>query len=205
MQAVLLVGPTGAGKTPLGEYLERQGLWGRTCHHFDFGANLRAVVDGDGDPGAVFTAGEVAFLRQVLREGALLEAGQFHLATRILDGFLKLRQARPADLLVLNGLPRHVSQAKALAPLVTVIAIIELRCEPGTVAERLRRDTGGDRAGRADDTAALVARKLATFCSRTQPLIAHYREQGVPVVTLDVGVNTQPSDLIGGMSQIPGA
>jgi len=42
--AVLLLGPTGAGKTPLGEMIEARGLWGMSCLHFDFGANLRAVV-----------------------------------------------------------------------------------------------------------------------------------------------------------------
>ena len=42
--AVLLLGPTGAGKSPLGDWLEARGLWGRPCHHFDFGANLRAIV-----------------------------------------------------------------------------------------------------------------------------------------------------------------
>lgn len=145
MQAVLLLGPTGAGKTPLGEYLERERLWGRICHHFDFGANLRAVVSGD--TVAVFTTAELAFLRRVLREGALLEADQFHLAARMLDSYLKRKRARPTDLLVLNGLPRHVAQAEALVPCVTIIAVIELRCEPGTVVERLRRDSGGDRAG----------------------------------------------------------
>ena len=201
MQAVLLLGSTGAGKTPLGEYLESERLWGRICHHFDFGANLRAVVGGD--TVAVFTTAEVAFLRRVLQEGALLEKDQFHLAARILDGFLKRKRARPTDLLVLNGLPRHVAQAKALARWVTIIAVIELRCKPGTVSERLRRDSGGDRAGRSDDAGALIARKLATYRKRTRPLIAHYHAQGVPVTVLDVDVDTQPQDLIGALNRNP--
>jgi len=54
--AILLVGPTGAGKTPLGEWLQLHGLWGRRCHHFDFGTNLREVASGNS---AGFTAEEI--------------------------------------------------------------------------------------------------------------------------------------------------
>ena len=45
-QAVVLLGPTGSGKTPLGEWLEAKGLGGRRCHHFDFGTRLRRVATG---------------------------------------------------------------------------------------------------------------------------------------------------------------
>ncbi|MEE8450650.1 MAG: hypothetical protein V3R99_02015 [Thermoguttaceae bacterium] len=43
-RAALLLGPTGAGKTPLGRLIEQRGLWGVRCLHFDFGDNLREVV-----------------------------------------------------------------------------------------------------------------------------------------------------------------
>ena len=42
--ALLLIGPTGSGKTPLGELLERSGLWGRPCRHFDFGERMRRIA-----------------------------------------------------------------------------------------------------------------------------------------------------------------
>ena len=42
--ALLLLGPTGSGKTPLGDEIERRGLYGRRCLHFDFGASLRAAA-----------------------------------------------------------------------------------------------------------------------------------------------------------------
>ena len=112
LEAILLLGPTGSGKTPLGEYLEQAPLWNRRCHHFDFGANLRAVVAGD-EAGS-FTAEEIRILRRVLEEGILLEAEQFPLAARILDAFIARNGVRAADLLVLNGLPRHLEQARAM-------------------------------------------------------------------------------------------
>ncbi len=43
-KAILLLGPTGSGKTPLGQALEKKGLAGRRCVHFDFGANLREIA-----------------------------------------------------------------------------------------------------------------------------------------------------------------
>jgi adenylate kinase len=192
--SLLLLGPTGSGKTPLGDELERSALWERRCHHFDFGANLRAVVAGGGS--TTFEAGEIGFLRRVLEEGALLEDRQFPLAARILDGFIIDRQVQPNDVLVLNGLPRHPAQAEAIAAHASVIGVIQLECGPRVVAERLRQDTGGDRTQRTDDTESLVARKLAIYEERTRPLVDFYRHRGVPILRIEVGVGTQAVDLV---------
>ena len=195
LEAILLLGPTGSGKTPLGDQLERVSLWNRRCHHFDFGANLRAVVAGD-EAGS-FTTEEIRFLRRVLEEGVLLEAEHFPLAARILDAFIAREGIRAADLLVLNGLPRHLEQARAMERKVTVIVVVQLDCDARTVAERLRRNSGGDRAQRADDAEALVARKLAIYEERTRPLLDHYCSQGVRILKVPVGVKTQPAEIAG--------
>jgi adenylate kinase family enzyme len=193
LEAILLLGPTGSGKTPLGDHLERASLWNRRCHHFDFGANLRAVVAGDG--AGSFTAEEIRFLRRVLEEGVLLEAEHFPLAARILDAFIARKGVRAADLLVLNGLPRHVEQAKAMESKVTVIGVVQLDCDAHTVAERLRCNSGGDRAQRADDVEALVARKLVIYEERTRPLLNYYRGKGVRILKVPVDIKTQPAEL----------
>jgi MFS family permease len=191
--AVLILGPTGSGKTPLGDWLEQNSPGGRRCHHFDFGANLRAVVAGE--TAGAFTAEEIRFLRRVLEEGALLEDEQFSLAARILDGFIARRNVLPNDRLILNGLPRHLTQARALERKLTVRGVIQLDCDAPMVAARLRRDPGGDRAGRSDDTDALVARKLAIFHERTRPLLDYYQRQSVPVLRLTVEAGSRPPEL----------
>jgi adenylate kinase family enzyme len=195
LEAILLLGPTGSGKTPLGNHLERVPLWNRRCHHFDFGANLRAVVADDG--AGSFTTEEIQFLRRVLEEGILLEAEYFPLVVRILDAFITRKGVRTADLLVLNGLPRHLEQAQAMERKVAVITVIQLDCDARTVAERLRRNSGGDRAQRTDDVETLVARKLAIYEERTRPLLDHYRSQAVRILKVPVGIKTQPAEIAG--------
>ncbi|MCS7305155.1 MAG: nucleoside monophosphate kinase [Thermoguttaceae bacterium] len=43
-KGILLLGPTGSGKTPLGQLLAHRGIWGRRCVHFDFGYWLRWIA-----------------------------------------------------------------------------------------------------------------------------------------------------------------
>lgn len=185
MDAILLVGPTGSGKTPLGDWLQTHGLGGRACRHFDFGAHLRA--------GTGLTAAEQEFVRRVLATGALLENETFYIAEKILRAFMA---GHEGEWLVLNGLPRHVGQAVALERLVNVVAVVQLQADAATIRERLRRNSGGDRAGRVDDDLALVERKLATFARRTLPLVEHYRRRGVPVLPVTVGVATSPKEMV---------
>ena len=70
--AMVLLGPTASGKTPLGELLEVRGLGGRRCAHFDFGECLRRVVR-QGQSDVAVSAKDVQFLRGVLETGVLLE------------------------------------------------------------------------------------------------------------------------------------
>ena len=183
--AILLLGPTGAGKTPLGDWLQTHGLAGRNCRHFDFGAHLRA--------GTGLNAVEREWVQQLLTTGALLENETFSIAEKILRTFLDGHQD---ELLILNGLPRHVGQAIALEPIVSVIALIELRADAATIRERLRRNSGGDRSGRTDDDWVLVERKLATYVERTVPLIEYYRRRAVPILTTVVGVDSTPKAMV---------
>jgi len=192
-EALLILGPTGSGKTPLGNHLARNGWAGRCCFHFDFGARLRRAVGGKVGG---FTDDEIAFLRQVLTSGALLENESFHLAERILQEFLDRCGIGTGDLLVLNGLPRHTGQATAIDARVAVRTVIRLHCAPDVVLERLRRNAGGDRGSRTDDDAALVREKLRIYEGRTVQLAEHYRRRGAAMHDLRVSVATGPAELL---------
>jgi len=239
--AILLIGPTGSGKTPLGDRLAADGLAGRPCRHFDFGAQLRRIAAGDRPPGEM-TPEDVTFIRSVLATGALLEDEHFPVAERILRTFLAERPGAPeergmdtvptgrqvlparpgagpapepestakmavrrtgetpvprsgGDLIVLNGLPRHVGQAKDIERILHVLAVIELACPPEVVLARIRTNAGGDRGRRDDDGDDLIRRKLATYAARTAPLLAHYRRLAVPIYRLTVAAATTAEQL----------
>ncbi len=189
--AVLLLGPTGSGKTPLGEYLERRGLWGTPCVHFDFGACLREAVAGN-QAGEALSREEIVLLREVLETGALLEGPQIGIAQRLIRSFLEAGKVERGTWLVLNGLPRHVGQAKALETVLNVQVVVNLDCSEQTVFERIRRNSGGDRAERADDDPSAVARRLDTFRHRTAPLLSYYGARTARVLQVAVGADTTP-------------
>lgn len=194
LNAILLLGPTASGKTPLGRLLESRGLHGRRCLHFDFGENLRQVVR-EGPQDSIVSDADVAYLRDVLQRGALLNDQDFPIASRIFESFIARHSLENERLIVLNGLPRHQGQARAMADFLTVQAVVHLRCSAETVLERVALNTGGDRCGRTDDGLDAVRRKLAIFQRQTEPLIEYYRGLGSLIATLDIRSDTTPEQM----------
>jgi adenylate kinase family enzyme len=192
---LLLLGPTGSGKTPLGAELASRGLAGRSCLHFDFGETLRAAASSPGDF-LFLSEGDLFVIRESLGTGALLEDEHFPIARALLLGFADTAGAGEGDLLVLNGLPRHTGQARHLESTVEMKGVVHLSCDPETVSRRIRRDTGGDRRGRTDDSLPEIAEKLDRFRKRTEPLIAFYQDRGVETVTIEVGVGDRAADMV---------
>lgn len=184
-RAVLLLGPTGSGKTPLGDLIASRGLWESRCLHFDFGANLRRIVERDRADNVV-SRKDIEFLRDVLQSGRLLENEHFPLAERILRSFLAQNNADARTLVVLNGLPRHQGQAAAVDSILHVEAVISLACTSDVVLERIRTNVGGDRTERDDDDPESIRRKLGLFAERTAPLIEHYGALDAGIETVDV-------------------
>jgi adenylate kinase len=193
-EAILLLGPTGSGKTPLGELIEEQGLWGRPCVHFDFGANLRRVVMRD-RPDEMISRPDLDFLKEVLRSGALLENEHFPIAERLLRSFLVERDPQARRLVVLNGLPRHVGQAEAIDAILSIRGVICLDCSAETVLERISANVGGDRTGRPDDHPGSIRRKLRVFGARTAPLVEHYRDRGARIERLEIAAGMTAAEM----------
>lgn len=181
----LLVGPTGSGKTPLGDELERRGFLGRRCVHFDFGANLRTIAAAP-EGANVLTAPELESVRTSLATGALFEDKDIPMIVKIVERFAEARNLTPDSLLVLNGLPRHRRQAEGLAGVADVERVIRLEAPAAVIRERIRLDPGGDRAARIDDTLEEVERRLAVFRERTLPLVSYYRELRALIVEIPV-------------------
>jgi adenylate kinase family enzyme len=185
INAILLLGPTGVGKSPLGGAIALYGLFGRKCHHLDFGSELRSALSA-GEGSADYSAEELDFIHGVLERGLLLENERFPLATKIIGLFLKRASFRQHDLLILNGIPRHAGQAQDMAGLITVHALIVLDCSADDVFCRIRENVGRDRAERIDDNRELVEKKLSIFRERTAPLVDHYAHQGSAVYRIGV-------------------
>ena len=191
-QSILMLGPTGAGKTPLGEILEKRGLWGRKCLHFDFGAQLRSSVVRQSTP---LNRQEIAIVRALVKANALLEDEHFGIALKLFNDYLSLHQAARSELVILNGLPRHEGQAEMMDACIEMLALICLSCPAEVVRMRIRTNAGRDRRRRVDDSLPEVERKIRIYETRTMPLISYYKDRGVRVLTYRIEQATSSVDV----------
>jgi adenylate kinase family enzyme len=188
VDAILLIGPTGSGKSPLGDILESRGFLGRRSYHLDFGSELRSIASGIGS--SSYAQEEQEFIVGVLDRGLLLENEHFVLAKKIIGLYLERSRFRRGDVLVLNGIPRHEGQARDVASIATVHSLVVLECSVESVLLRIRENTGGDRTGRVDDDYALLENKLSIFNERTAPLIEHYQKAGSRIYRIGIDEKT---------------
>jgi adenylate kinase len=193
-RAILLLGPTGAGKSPLGDQIEKKGFRGKRCVHFDFGHELRTMAVLPAPP-AGWREEDVVFIRDVLDRGLLLENEHFHIAETILHDFIRRNNCTGEDLLILNGLPRHTDQAKALSSIVTVTRVVILECPSDVVCRRIALNSGRDRTCRVDDHLDMIEKKLAIFNARTAPLVAYYAERCCDILKVNITALSTPADI----------
>ena len=198
-KAMLLLGATGSGKTPLGQQMEVMDLWWNNYFHFDFGEQLRQAVKEESQ---VLSAEEKERVKNILEKNELLEDKDFPIAQKLLLKFIADRKIgeregdEDDDVIVLNGLPRHLGQANALADIVDIKFIVFLNCPPGVAHERIKYNCGGDRTDRVDDSYEEVKRKIEIFYDQTFPLIEFYRSQGKNIVEVAVDIDTLPLFII---------
>lgn len=193
--AILLLGHTGSGKTPLGSYIEKKGIWDKRCYHFDFGCELRSISDAN-VISSRFIKDDVDYIAKVLKEGALLENETFYIAEQILNFFIKKNSISPDDIILLNGLPRHVGQAKDIDLIVTIKLVIYLDCSFEVIKERVQLNIGGDRFDRTDDSIEEIKKKLEIFHDRTSPMLQYYKKKKIPIEKIRVSVNTNPDKIL---------
>jgi adenylate kinase family enzyme len=200
----LLLGPTGVGKSPLGDAIAQNGLFRRQCHHLDFGSELRGAVSG-GDRSAAYSKNELDFIHGVLERGLLLENEHFSLAEKIISLFLDRQGFSQRDMLVLNGIPRHAGQAKDIAAVTDIHALIVLDCSADDVFCRIRDNVGGDRTERVDDNKELIEKKLMIFRERTAPLIDHHEKLGRRIYRVGVSGAMTPKEAYQNVSALAAA
>ncbi len=192
---LLILGPTGSGKTPLGTYLEQNGLRGMQCHHFDFGEHLRSIAESRKPPQNC-KQGDVAYIDKVLKGGALLENETFYIAENILQTFITENRITKNDYIVLNGLPRHMGQADGIDRIVSVKRVVYLVCTSEVVYSRIEKNSGGDRKDRIDDSISEIEKKLNLFHRRTRPLLDYYQNKKVLIEKIAVEVETSPGKIL---------
>jgi len=203
VDSVLLLGPTGVGKSPLGDLLAVRGFLGRTCRHLDFGSELRSIASGKGL--SLYTADELKFIRGVLERGLLLENEHFALAGKIIENFLARTKFKPNDVLVLNGIPRHAGQAHDMSLIAHVHAVIVLECTADAVHCRIVDNIGGDRTDRIDDGKELIEKKLRIFEERTAPLIEYYEKSGSMLYRIPIDGGTTTDEAYNKLLSLAGA
>ncbi|OGV73966.1 MAG: hypothetical protein A3K19_22875 [Lentisphaerae bacterium RIFOXYB12_FULL_65_16] len=168
---------------------------GRRCVHFDFGDHLRQAAAGSGYASAL-TPEELNVVRRVLQAGALLQDGEFGIAAAILKAFMTDRNRDASALIVLNGLPRHEGQSRALESVVNVVLLANLHCTADTVWRRILMNTGGDRTNREDDTLEAVTKRLGLYRESTLPLMQYYENCGVHCLGIEIGVETTTEQIL---------
>jgi adenylate kinase len=91
-----------------------------------------------------------------------------------IKGVELINQFHPeTEILVLDGLPRNVTQAKLLQDTIDVVAIIYLRAERAKMVERLRRRALKE--NRFDDASdAVINKRMEVFGRETRPALDLY-------------------------------
>jgi adenylate kinase len=158
-QRLLFLGPPGAGKgTQAQQLAERHGLL-----HLSTGDLLRAEVSAGSELGK---EAEAVMARGELVSDALVLA------------IVRSRLENHSGGWLLDGFPRNVAQADALATLLadlgqSIELVVLMELDDAVLVQRLLS------RGRADDNEEVIRHRLEVYRQQTEPLIAYYRERGL--------------------------
>ena len=165
MKYFVLFGPPGAGKgTQAGAMVERYNL----CH-LSTGEILRAEIAAGTSLG--------------LQAKSIIEAGNL-VPDSVVEGMIeaKFRDTKGVDGFLLDGFPRTIAQAEALDAMLaknseSLTGCISIMIPDALIHQRIAHRANIE--GRADDARPeVVENRIATYHSKTEPLISFYRSAG---------------------------
>ena len=150
-RAVLLVGPPGVGKGTQGKMLAQiPGIF-----HVSSGDMFREL-DRNSKCGQIFQ--EYASIGKLVPDDITIKIWQDYMSAKVREQIYKPKN----DLLILDGIPRNLMQAKLMAPFVQVFKVIYMVCEDREVMfKRIRGRSLKEH--RIDDAEELVVR-LSVGC-----------------------------------------
>src|SRR3954451_15389431 len=98
-------------------------------------------------------------------------------------GMELINQFHPeTEIIVLDGLPRSVDQAKLLEDTIDVIKVVHLVADQAKMVERLRRRALKE--NRVDDASdEVIARRFDVYLKESKPVLDHYADERI--VTVD--------------------
>lgn len=165
---LILLGPPGSGKgTQAQRLVERYGIV-----QLSTGDMLRAAVAAQTPIGLK--------AKDIMAAGGLVP-------DEVVVGIIadRIEQPDAANGFILDGFPRTVPQAEALDALLkkkqmALDAVIELKVNEGVLLERVERRAAETLARgeqvRADDTAEVLTKRLASYRDQTEPLVHYYSD-----------------------------
>ena len=161
---ILLLGPQGSGKGTQAK---------RIAQEFD----LAHIATGDMLRHAIATETPLGLVvKPIVERGALVpDELMINLFRERLD------EDDTREGFILDGFPRTMAQAEALDTMLSEIGreldvVFELQLDDEVAVERLAKRAVEE--GRTDDTPEAIARRLAEYHDKTEPLVGYYRSRG---------------------------
>ena len=173
-QAALLVGPPGVGKGTQGKMLAQiPGIF-----HVSSGDMFREL-DRDSKFGQIFQ--EYAGIGKLVPDDITIKIWQDYMAAKVREQTYQPKN----DLLILDGIPRNIAQAKLMTPFIQVFKVIYMVCEDREVMfKRIRGRSLKEH--RIDDAEELVVRyRWDVYKRETEPLIDYYPQERIRIVDAD--------------------
>jgi adenylate kinase len=170
----LLFGSPGAGKGTQGK------IWGQVpgFYHFACGDIFRSL-DLRSEYGQIFL--KYSSEGKLVPDEITIGVWRHHIQNMVTLGRFKT----DIDHLILDGIPRNISQAQLLEHNLDVKKIFHLVCpDRAQLIERIQRRALKE--NRMDDASVnLIEQRLEIYDSETKPVLEFYRERKVKVIEVD--------------------